>query len=82
MILAEQPPVTPSALPPEAWWVFGGVAAVALFFPAFVAAVRGHRSTLAIGAVCLFFGWTVVGWLLALVWSLAATGRPEPSRRR
>lgn len=68
-------PFAEATLPPDALWAFGGLAAVALFFPAFVAALRGHRSTLAVGAVCLFFGWTLVGWLLALVWSLADTGR-------
>ena len=77
MILAEEPAatVTPSTLPPEAWWVFGGIGVVVLFFPAFVAALRGHRSTLGIGALCLFFGWTVIGWLFAVVWSLSDTGR-------
>ncbi len=87
MILAEEPAIpaadiTPSILPPEAFWVFGGIGVVVLFFPAFIAALRGHRSTLAIGATCLFFGWTVIGWLLALVWSLASTGRAEPVSRR
>lgn len=46
-----------------------------VFIPTMIAAVRGHRSTLAIGLVCLFFGWTVVGWLVALIWSFSDTGR-------
>lgn len=68
-----------SQLPAEAVWAFAGIGVVVLFFPMFVAALRGHRSTLGIGAVCLFFGWTVLGWLVAVVWSLSDTGR---GRRR
>lgn len=55
--------------------VLVAVGLVVNFLPAVVALVRGHRSTFAIGLVCLFFGWTVVGWVLALVWAFADTGR-------
>ena len=47
---------------------------VALFTPAMIAGARRHRSWMAITAVCLFFGWTIVGWLIALIWSLGDTG--------
>lgn len=52
-----------------------GVGVLFNFAPAAVAYARGHRSTLAITAVCLFFGWSCVGWAVALVWSL--TGDTE-----
>jgi hypothetical protein len=55
--------------------VLGAAAALVTFAPAALALLRGHRSTLAIFAVCLFFGWTCVGWVVALIWSLADTGR-------
>ena len=46
-----------------------------LFLPTLVAKSRNHPSTLAIFLVNLFFGWTFVGWVIALVW---ACTRPAP----
>jgi hypothetical protein len=37
--------------------------------PSFVAAGRNHHNSTPIFLVNLFFGWTVLGWLIALVWS-------------
>lgn len=42
------------------------------FLPAIVAAGRGHNSGGAIFLLNLLLGWTVLGWIIALVW--AATG--------
>lgn len=41
-----------------------------MLIPAFVARSRHHRNTPAIAAVCILFGWSVLGWLIALVWAL------------
>ena len=46
--------------------------------PAIVAAVRGHPQTLAILVLCLFLGWTGLGWIVALIWACTAI---EPRRR-
>ena len=43
---------------------------VLYFVPTIVAELRKHHNTLAIGAVNLFLGWTVIGWVAALVWAL------------
>jgi len=42
------------------------------FIPTFVALARKKRNTAAIFAVNLFLGWSFLGWILALVWALAA----------
>ena len=45
------------------------------WFPSLLAARRHHRDK---GSICLvnfFFGWTVIGWIIALVW--AASGNVE-----
>lgn len=42
------------------------------FIPAFVAWKRRHHQTMAIAALNLFAGWTVVGWIGSLIWSLTA----------
>lgn len=41
----------------------------AYFLPWIIAKNRGHRSSLAIFWTLVFFGWTLIGWLLAFIWS-------------
>ncbi len=44
---------------------------VALYFiPTIIAMMRSHRQVVAIGALNLLLGWTVLGWVGSLVWSL------------
>jgi len=43
---------------------------IGYWMPSFLAIVRGHQSWWAIVAFNLFLGWTIVGWIFALVWSL------------
>lgn len=42
--------------------------------PALVAFGRGvrGRTVTSIALVCLLLGWTLIGWVLALIWSLEA----------
>lgn len=42
------------------------------FLPTIVASARGHKNTLAIFLLNLFLGWTLIGWLGALIWSVLA----------
>ena len=43
---------------------------VLLYFLPFVVAVnRGHKNATAIFVLNLFLGWTMIGWVVALVWS-------------
>ena len=51
------------------------IALLPLFFiayltPVFIAVLRKHRFTTAIGFINLALGWTVVGWLAAIVWAV------------
>jgi len=39
------------------------------FLPTVIALSRGHLSGLAIFLLNLFLGWTVIGWLIAFIWS-------------
>lgn len=46
---------------------------IALYFlPAIIAARRGHRNRTPILLLNLFLGWTVIGWVGALIWSTTA----------
>ena len=56
------------------------VTAIALagiyFLPTIIAAVRGHRQAVAIFLLNLFLGWTLIGWVGALVWSAINERQP------
>ena len=55
------------------------IAILAVYFlPTIIAAIRVHHNGVAIAAVNVLFGWTVLGWCIALIWSLTAT-RPHKS---
>jgi len=59
------------------------IAALLYLLPTLFAAARGNSNTLAIFALNLLLGWTVLGWVLALVWSLTAVAKPpRPDRRK
>lgn len=47
------------------------------FLPLLLALFRQHASVLAIGALNLLLGWTIIGWIVALIWSL--TGNTKRS---
>ncbi|MGZ3159564.1 MAG: superinfection immunity protein [Burkholderiaceae bacterium] len=47
------------------------------FLPSFVAIGRDHHQTTAIAILNLFLGWTLLGWILALVWAATAVQK-EP----
>jgi len=55
--------------------VLAVIAILTYFIPTFIAGMRNHTSTLAIFVVNLAFGWSIVGWLVALIWALADNGR-------
>jgi hypothetical protein len=46
------------------------VAAGLYFLPTFIAFGRSHRNTLGVCIVNVAFGWTLLGWVVALVWSI------------
>lgn len=48
---------------------FFGFSTVMYFLPSIVALARSKRDLLAIFLLNLFLGWTVIGWVVALVWA-------------
>lgn len=48
------------------------IVGVLYLIPAFVAGLRGHHNAGAIAALNILLGWTFLGWVGALVWSLTA----------
>ena len=41
--------------------------------PTIIAARRHHHQTATIAVVNIFFGWTILGWVASLAWSVSAT---------
>ncbi|MBS0410719.1 MAG: superinfection immunity protein [Proteobacteria bacterium] len=50
------------------------------FVPTLIAFGRKKRNTAAIFALNFFLGWTLLGWVLALVWSLSLDPPLPPAR--
>ena len=51
-------------------------AAFIYWLPAHIANKRRHPNALPIALLTLFLGWTLVGWVTALVWATMATPAP------
>ena len=50
------------------------------FLPSYIASKRKARSGCGIFVVNLFFGWTFIGWIVALIWAASDTTRDEVAR--
>jgi len=51
---------------------FFGIGAVMYFLPTLIAAIRSKRDVLTIFLVNFLLGWSVIGWIVCLVWALKA----------
>lgn len=58
--------------------LFTAVAIAGYFLPTIIAGRRKHHNLGAIIAVNLLLGWLIIGWIVALVWSLTD---PSPTVR-
>jgi hypothetical protein len=48
---------------------FFGLGFVTYFLPSLIALLRSKRDILAIVLLNFFLGWTLIGWVVALVWA-------------
>lgn len=66
--------------------VFSLVGLGVYFFPVVCAWSRDHSNTTAIFVLNLFLGWTVIGWVGAMVWAFTNPARtsaaPEEATRK
>lgn len=46
------------------------ILAAGYFLPFLIALLRGHRNVFGVFVLNLFLGWTMLGWIAALAWSL------------
>lgn len=45
------------------------------FLPSIIALARGHHNGFAIFLTNLLLGWTLIGWVVALIWSTTSIQR-------
>ena len=58
------------------------VAILAFYFvPAVIAKIRNTAHQSAIFAINLFFGWTVLGWIAAVIWAVVEAPAPAAAPR-
>jgi hypothetical protein len=66
--------------------ILAGIAAAGVlllwfhFLPTFIAYGREHPNRMTILLLNLLLGWTLVGWLAALIWACMALQQPAPVR--
>ncbi|TPN82471.1 superinfection immunity protein [Aquimarina algicola] len=51
---------------------------ICYFIPSIIAIFRGKSNTIAIIALNFFLGWSLIGWVVSLVWSLS---KDQPAQR-
>ena len=51
------------------------VTTLVYFLPTIIALARGHHNGFAIFLTNLLLGWTLIGWVIALIWSVTASER-------
>lgn len=54
---------------------------IGYLLPTTISIIRRRTNTMAIFVLNLFLGWTLIGWVVALVWSVA-TDAPKPAAQQ
>jgi len=67
---------------PIALLVYALVGLALYLLPLLVALNRNHHNTTAIGVVNVVLGWTLIGWLAALVWAFSEAHHEVPQAAR
>lgn len=47
------------------------------FLPSLIASKRNHHNHISILLVNLFFGWTAIGWIVALIWAFSSPAQSQ-----
>jgi len=54
-------------------WLYIVISLTIYFLPAIIANLRSHHQQGAITMLNLLLGWTLLGWIIAIIWSVSAT---------
>ncbi|MBR4624292.1 MAG: superinfection immunity protein [Alphaproteobacteria bacterium] len=58
------------------------ILAFVYFLPTIVAYSRNHTNALAILILNLFLGYTLIGWVVALIWAVYKKENIKPNKRK
>ena len=58
------------SLPAFFFFPFFGFSFVTYFLPSIIALARNKRDIVAIVLLNFFLGWSVIGWVVALIWAV------------
>jgi hypothetical protein len=62
----------------SAWIKFIFVAIPIYLMPSAIAHTRRHKNLVPILLVNIIFGWTIIGWVIALIWSFTSNVNSVP----
>lgn len=51
--------------------IVAGIFLVVYYLPIIIAIKRRHQNIIGLGILNFFFGWTIIGWFAALIWSVS-----------
>ncbi|AEV97743.1 hypothetical protein A4D02_16135 [Niastella koreensis] len=67
------------SMPGGSEWILIIIAFSLYFLPSIIANARKNSNATAITLLNLFLGWTVIGWITALIWAFASSSKHAPT---
>lgn len=62
--------------------LIGAVTVCSYMLPYLIAKIRNHNQLLAIGVLNILAGWTLLGWIVAIVWACTSNVSPKQAKSR
>lgn len=60
--------------------IVAGIFLVVYYLPIIIAIKRRHQNIIGLGILNFFFGWTIIGWFAALIWSVSHNESPSKEK--
>ena len=67
------------SMPGGSEWILVIISFFLYFLPSIIANARKNSNTTAITLLNLFLGWTVIGWIAALIWAFSSGSKQTPT---
>lgn len=67
------------SMPGGSEWILIIIALSLYFLPSIIANSRKNSNTTAITLLNLFLGWTIIGWIAALIWAFSSGSKQAPT---
>ena len=67
------------SMPGDSEWILIIISFFLYFLPSIIANARKNSNSTAITLLNLFLGWTVIGWIAALIWAFSSGSKQAPT---